>query len=75
MLKNFLKKKYNVAILNRDKLDASDVNYVKLKSILVEHEVDKDDVIINCIGTIKPRVDQLGDLNAILVNSVFKTSL
>ena len=27
--------------------------------------------MINCIGTIKPRVDQLGDLNAILVNSVF----
>ena len=70
-VEKFLKKKYDVISLNRDKLDASDVNYNKLKSILVQHEVNSDDVVINCIGTIKPRVDQLGDLNAILVNSVF----
>tara|TARA_A100001388_G_C28762658_1_gene498716 strand:+ start:498 stop:1376 length:879 start_codon:yes stop_codon:yes gene_type:complete len=70
-VEKFLMKKYNVISLNRDKLDASDVNYNKLKSIFVQHEVNSDDVVINCIGTIKPRVDQLGDLNAILVNSVF----
>lgn len=74
-VEKYLKKKYNVISLNRDKLDASDVNYNKLKSILVECEVNKDDVVINCIGTIKPRVDQLGDLNAILVNSVFPRQL
>ena len=70
-VEKYLKKKYDVISLNRDKLDASDVNYNKLKSILVQHEVNSDYVVINCIGTIKPRVDQLGDLNAILVNSVF----
>ena len=44
----------------------------KLRAILeVVLHVKSGDVIINCIGTIKPRVDSLGDLNAILVNSVF----
>ena len=36
-----------------------------------EPEIKNGDVIINCIGTIKPRVDELGDLNAIIVNSLF----
>ena len=66
-----MKKKYTVVSINRDRLDASNVNFTKLKTTLIQNEVNKDDVVINCIGTIKPRVDQLGDLNAILVNSVF----
>ena len=32
-VEKYLKKKYDVISLNRDKLDASDVNYNKLKSI------------------------------------------
>ena len=70
-VEKYLKKKYTVVYINRDRLDASNVNFTKLKTTLIQNEVNKDDVVINCIGTIKPRVDQLGDLNAILVNSVF----
>ena len=70
-VEKYLKKKYTVVSINRDRLDASNVNFTKLKTTLIQNEVNKDDVVINCIGTIKPRVDQLGDLNAILVNSVF----
>ena len=67
----YLSKKYEVICLNRDKLDASNVSRNSLKTILNNFSVGKNDVVINCMGTIKPRVDQLGDLNAILVNSIF----
>jgi dTDP-4-dehydrorhamnose reductase len=67
-----LKKYFNVVEINRDTLDASECNYDKLRYKLMEHgKVAQGDVIINCAGTIKPRVDELGVLNAIQVNSVF----
>lgn len=65
-------KDYTVIPVNRDVIDASSMTEEKLRAILeVVLHVKSGDVIINCVGTIKPRVDSLGDLNAILVNSVF----
>jgi dTDP-4-dehydrorhamnose reductase len=65
-------KKYEVVGINRDILDASNTTEEKLEQLfLKELKTEKGDVVINCMGTIKPRVDSLGDLNAILVNSVF----
>lgn len=65
------KKNFTVVEINRDVLDASEQTEISLEKILKNFGLKNGDVIINCIGTIKPRVDQLGDLNAILVNSVF----
>jgi dTDP-4-dehydrorhamnose reductase len=65
------KKNFNVIEINRDILDASEQTESSLEQILYNCGLKNNDVVINCIGTIKPRVDQLGDLNAILVNSVF----
>ena len=62
---------FNVVDINRDTLDASNVTQVELQAKLFHLGIKKDDVIINCMGTIKPRIDALGDLNGILVNSVF----
>jgi dTDP-4-dehydrorhamnose reductase len=62
---------YEVIRLDRNKIDASKVNEDELKAKLFHLGVCENDVVINCAGTIKPRVDELGDLNAILVNSVF----
>jgi len=62
---------FNVVDINRDKLDASSIRQVELQAKLFHLGVKSDDVIINCMGTIKPRIDALGDLNGILVNSVF----
>lgn len=62
---------FNVIDINRDKLDASNVTQEELHAKLFHLGLKKDDVIINCMGTIKPRIDALGDLNGILVNSVF----
>jgi dTDP-4-dehydrorhamnose reductase len=62
---------FYVVDINRDTLDASNVTQIELRAKLFHLEIKKDDVIINCMGTIKPRIDALGDLNGILVNSVF----
>lgn len=67
----YLSQKYNVFEINRDVLDASNQTEKSIEDILKNVGVNEGDILINCIGTIKPRVDQLGDLNAILVNSVF----
>jgi dTDP-4-dehydrorhamnose reductase len=61
---------YEVVGLTRNEMDAADVN-VQIRSALASHGAQSGDVVINCIGTIKPQVDKLGDLNAIKVNSLF----
>jgi dTDP-4-dehydrorhamnose reductase len=67
----YLQQKFKVVEINRNKIDASKVTEKTLEAKLRKLDLRKDDVVINCMGTIKPRVDQLGDLNGILVNSVF----
>lgn len=67
----YLKEKFDVIEINRENIDASKVKEEELNASLFHLGIKEDDVIINCMGTIKPRVDSLGDLNAILVNSVF----
>jgi len=67
----FLSKSYDVVNVTRNEIDASKVSQESLTAKLFQLGVKKGDVIINCMGTIKPRVDELGDLNSILVNSVF----
>jgi len=67
----YLKDYYDLVLINRKDIDLSSINESQLKSRFVNLNVNEGDVVINCAGTIKPRVDELGDLNAILVNSVF----
>ena len=59
--------------VNKDSLDAATATEEKLEEVFFKEIklIEKGDVVINCMGTIKPRVDSLGDLNAIQVNSVF----
>lgn len=52
--------------ITRDIIDASDVNESRLANIVRGH-----DIIINCIGIIKPRIPETGRLNTIRVNSEF----
>lgn len=62
---------YDVISLGRTELDATEVREEIIKNKLLNIGLKKNDVVVNCAGTIKPRVDELGDLNAIIVNSVF----
>ncbi len=72
---NYLSKFYEVISINRDILDASNCDEIKINELLLQYSISDNDVVINCIGTIKPTVDSLGDLNAIKVNSVFPRML
>jgi dTDP-4-dehydrorhamnose reductase len=67
----YLKDYYEVIEINRKDIDISSIKESELMAKFLHLKINEGDVIINCAGTIKPRVDQLGDLNAILVNSVF----
>lgn len=67
----YLKQFYEVVELNRKEIDASNINEEGLRQNLINIGLKDNDVLINCMGTIKPRVDELGDLNAIQVNSIF----
>lgn len=70
----YLKNYYEVVEVNRKEIDASDSNYGNLHKY-INDKMSKGDVIINCMGTIKPMVDSLGDLNALIVNSIFPRKL
>lgn len=67
----YLSKFFEVIGIDRNTIDASTISENELHNKLIELGVSSNDVVINCIGAIKPRVDSLGDLNAIQVNSVF----
>ena len=67
----YLDKSFDVVNLTRKDIDISKETEETLKAKFFRLDIKKDDVVINCVGTIKPRVDELGDLNAIIVNSVF----
>lgn len=69
-LVKYLSQYYKVIEINRDIIDASKETIETLSEKLKD-KIHNGDTVINCMGAIKPRVDQLGDLNAIQVNSVF----
>ena len=70
-VEKYLKNNHNVITLDRSQMDASNISELEVMNQLKKAGIVQGDTIINCIGTIKPRVDELGDLNAIKVNSVF----
>lgn len=67
----YLNQFFNVIKLTRKDFDISEISERDLEEKFVKIGINAEDVIINCAGTIKPRVDQLGDLNAIKVNTIF----
>ena len=70
-LHHYLKDYFDVINLSRNEIDASKITEEELHAKLFYLGLKEGDVVINCVGTIKPMVDALGDLNAIQVNSVF----
>lgn len=70
----YLKNYYEVIEVNRKDIDASDSNYGNLHKY-INDKMSNNDILVNCMGVIKSRVDELGDLNTIIVNSVFPRKL
>lgn len=61
--------KYNCVSLMRgdvNALDSTDVIRYRVSS-----KLKKDDVVINCIGVLKPNICKIGKVNTILINAVF----
>lgn len=68
-LHKYLKNKYEVYGVTRNEIDFADTENLK-QNFTTLHTLDKEDIVVNCIGTIKPRCDELGDINAIKINSI-----
>ena len=64
-------KNYDAVGITRNEIDAAEYSEEELRALLFHNGFKKDDVIINCMGTIKPQVDKFGTLPAIKINSVF----
>jgi dTDP-4-dehydrorhamnose reductase len=71
----YLKDYYEVIKVGRNLIDGSNTSENQIENVLLNLSIEKNDIIINCAGAIKPRVDELGDLNAIKINSVFPRML
>jgi len=67
----FQERDYEVVGIGRNELDVASCDENIIKDVFSKLSYKKGDVVINCAGTIKPRVDELGSLNAIKVNAVF----
>lgn len=67
----YFKQYYEVIELNRDIIDASKITEETLESKLKIWGLKKKDLIINCVGVIKPQIDIQGELKTIQINSVF----
>lgn len=61
----------NNTFYNTSGIEAGEYDEHELTAAIHYRGIKPNDVIINCIGTIKPMVDKHGTLNAIQINSVF----
>ena len=67
----YLSQYFHVVNITRNDINASNINEEELHAKLLHIGLKSDDIVVNCIGAIKPIVDSLGDLNALKVNSIF----
>ena len=61
---------YDTIGVSRKDVNIGEVNRTVLTEYFTSLKLSEGDVVINCVGVIKPRVDELGVLNAININSV-----
>ena len=66
----FKNSEYDTIGVSRKDVSIGEVDRKALTEYFTSLELGKNDVVINCVGVIKPRVDELGVLNAININSV-----
>jgi len=77
----YLSKLYSVINVTRDKLDIESAMEGDIKTFFKRHwwdeqefpgiSIEKGDVIVNCIGLIKPLIDSSNTVAAIKINSLF----
>lgn len=74
---SFLKSKYNnVFCTNRNDFEINiNTNSKSISDILQKYNINENDIVINCIGLIKPQVDKYGTTLSIIINSLFPNLL
>ena len=72
----FSKNCENVLTANRSDFEVNvNTNSDSVKKLLQKFNISEDDIVINCIGLIKPQVDKYGTTLSIIVNSLFPNLL
>jgi dTDP-4-dehydrorhamnose reductase len=66
----FLSQSFNCYTFDRKKFDATATNFNFLTSIL-----NPSDVVINCVGILKPKIKEVGVEKTFIINSSFPNSL
>ncbi len=70
----YLSQKYKTIAFDRNDFDVLSEDWASLKDLLITHEFERDDFVINCIGMI-PQKGSTFDGNADIVNSCFPHEL
>lgn len=68
---NYLSNYFKVINITRNEIDASNMDEKNLKAKLFHLGIQTNDIVINCVGVIKPIVNSIGNLNTIKINSIF----
>jgi len=71
---SYLKQKFDVIELNRHDFNAEFISYFSLDMMLQKNNIERGDVIINCIGVIKQRKN-ISNLEYLRTNSAFPLML
>ena len=66
----FVKHDYNVTGITRDDFDAANDPVLK-----IENQITNSDIVINCIGIIKPMIEKNTAIDVLKVNSIFPRNL
>ena len=67
---SYLSKSFKCKLFTRKDFDAINTDFSFIKNA-----IDSDDVIINCVGILKPKISSVGIENTFLINSVFPNKL
>lgn len=65
-LYDYFKRFYNVKILTRKDFDAADPDIS-----FFEKNIKKEDIVINCVGILKPNIKNIGVVNTFKINGIF----
>ena len=67
---------YNTVNIDRSSFEVDEnTNKTSIHNLFEKHGINSSDIIINCIGLIKPQVDKYGVCLSIIVNSLFPNLL
>ena len=68
MICKYLKSASDYTVLN---LSRKDFNAIKVDVGFFKKIINSDDIVINCVGILKPKIKEIGEFNTYKINSIF----